>query len=179
MTRKEIMIFYDTHKKRLFNMSLRITGDGMDAEEIVQDAIIKFLRVSDRRMSPEQIDAWLAKTCIRASIDVVRKRRAVGGFLEEYGYDFREDYSEMSESTSQVWKQLMEEDSPSVMMQKIKKALSSLPDGYRVVLSMILFEGFDYSETAQVLGVKEATVRSQYMRGRLKLIDEIKKFNIK
>lgn len=171
------MIFYDTHKKRLFNMSLRITGDRMDAEEIVHDTIIKFMKVSYRGMSAEQVDAWLAKTCIRASIDVVRKRRVTGEFLEDYEYDIREDSSEMSES-AMAWNQLKEEDAPSVLMHKIQKALSALPDGYRIILSMILLEGFDYSETAQVLGVKEVTVRSQYLRGRLKLIDELKNINI-
>jgi len=158
-------------------MSLRITGDSMDAEEIVHDTIIKFLKVSDRGMSEEQADAWLARTCIRASIDVVRKRRVSGEFLENYEYDMREDSYEISES-SMAWNQLKEENIPSVLVNKIQKALSRLSDGYRVVLSMILFEGFDYSETARVLGVKEVTVRSQYLRGRLKLIDELKNTNI-
>ncbi|MBO7249010.1 MAG: sigma-70 region 4 domain-containing protein, partial [Bacteroidales bacterium] len=43
-------------------------------------------------------------------------------------------------------------------------------DGYRAVLSMILFEGFDYEEVAQIMEVKESTVRSQYMRGKERLI---------
>ena len=49
-----------------------------------------------------------------------------------------------------------------------------LPDGYRVILSLILFEGYDYQEVASLLHLKESSVRSQYLRGKRKLLDMMK-----
>ena len=58
---------------------------------------------------------------------------------------------------------------------QIMKALASLPDHYRAVLSLHLFEGFDYQEIAQITGSKESTIRSLYMRGRKLLAEAVKK----
>jgi len=58
-------------------------------------------------------------------------------------------------------------------VDKIRKNLMLLPDGYRIVLSMRLFEGFDFEEIAMVLNVKEVSVRSHFSRGRQKLITSL------
>ena len=63
MIPKEITAFYNRYKTRLYNTSLRITGDSFDAEEIVQDTIIKYLRTNTGGMSEAQTSAWLVKAC--------------------------------------------------------------------------------------------------------------------
>ncbi|HEV7379345.1 MAG TPA: sigma-70 family RNA polymerase sigma factor, partial [Dyadobacter sp.] len=45
------------------------------------------------------------------------------------------------------------------------------PDGYRVVLSLYLFEGYDHEEIGEVLGISESTSRTQYMRAKKKLAE--------
>ena len=52
--------------------------------------------------------------------------------------------------------------------------MNQLADGYRIVLSLYLFEGYDMEEIAQILRLKPASVRSQYLRGKRKLIEWIK-----
>lgn len=172
-TRKEITNFYRTHKMRLYNASLRITGDRMDAEEVMQDTIIKYLNSDDGTMSGEQVEAWLYKTCVRASIDVLRKRKRKDEFLEDYKVDNKDDVLE--DEGGSAWNTLIGENKKSSLVKRIREALYSLPDGYRTVLSLILFEGYDYEEVAQILDVKEVTVRSQYMRGKIKLAEIIKR----
>ncbi|MDQ7949140.1 MAG: sigma-70 family RNA polymerase sigma factor, partial [Pedobacter sp.] len=51
----------------------------------------------------------------------------------------------------------------------IKAAMDELPDGYRIVLSLYLFEGYDHEEIAHILKITENTSRSQYMRAKRKL----------
>ena len=51
----------------------------------------------------------------------------------------------------------------------MNRALLELPDGYRVVFSLYLMEGYDHKEIAQILGVSEATSKSQYSRAKAKL----------
>ena len=60
-------------------------------------------------------------------------------------------------------------------IQTIRKALSSLPDHYRAIVSLHLFEGYDYQEIAQITGANENTIRSLYMRGKQKLAAAMKK----
>ena len=53
---------------------------------------------------------------------------------------------------------------------QIKDAINELPQGYRVVLTLALLEGYDHEEIAQVLSISESTSRSQLVRARKKLI---------
>ena len=68
----------------------------------------------------------------------------------------------------------MREDNHDFDVARIRDALQSLPDIYRVVLTLHLFEGYDYQEISQTTVVKEVTIRSIYMRGRKKLADLLK-----
>ena len=54
-------------------------------------------------------------------------------------------------------------------MKTVKDALFSLPEGYRLVLSLYLIEGYDHDEIAQILGMTNATSRTQYHRAKKKL----------
>ena len=52
-----------------------------------------------------------------------------------------------------------------------QKALNELPEGYRIIVTLYLIEGYDHEEIAEILGISSATSRSQYNRGKKKLRD--------
>ena len=60
------------------------------------------------------------------------------------------------------------------MVEKIREAVKKLPDGFRVVLTLSLFEGFDHEEIASILQISASTSRSQLVRAKRKLIDYLK-----
>lgn len=57
----------------------------------------------------------------------------------------------------------------------IRQTTQQLPDGYRTVLSLYLFEGYDHQEISEILGVAQSTVRTQYVRAKQKLLKLLKK----
>ena len=57
----------------------------------------------------------------------------------------------------------------------IKQSIRQLPDGYRTVLTLYLFEGYDHEEISEILGVAQSTVRTQYIRAKQKLLQLLKK----
>jgi RNA polymerase sigma factor (sigma-70 family) len=59
-------------------------------------------------------------------------------------------------------------------VERVRRALSQLPEGYRVVLSLYLFEGYDHEEIGNVLNISETTSRTQYLRGKKRLLDLLK-----
>ena len=164
MTRQEITEFYQEHHRRLYNISLRILRDSDEAEEVMQDTILKFVTAPGNFSSPEQVSAWLARTCIHASIDRLRRRERREAFLEEYGREEadREEpcHPERSEGSAAL---------PSV--SQIKAAMERLPEPYGLILDLVLIEGLDYGEIAELTGKKETTLRSLYSRGRSKLVE--------
>lgn len=179
MTGQQISEFYGKHKRRLFTTSLRILGDSMEAEEIMQDTIIKYLRLLQDGSTKvprrtEQVSAWLLKTCVRASIDTLRRKKSCEKFMEDYRYGIR-DSEAVEQEGSELWNALLLENEKAELIRMVRTAMSGLPDGYRTIVSLILFEGMDYEEVSGILNVSEVTVRTQYMRGRLRLMEEIRK----
>jgi RNA polymerase sigma-70 factor (ECF subfamily) len=56
-------------------------------------------------------------------------------------------------------------------VERVRLAMQQLSEGYRVVLSLYLFEGYDHEEIGQILSISETTSRTQFMRGRKRLVD--------
>ena len=149
---------YDEHAVRLYNLSLRILGDSCEAEEIMHDSLLQYYGMKDKS-EIQDIRKWLSSVCIRKSIDRLRKRKRFKDFLEDYE-DPAMDDADYEDYILEV--------------ENIRKALSCIPDNYRLILSLHLFEGYDYQEISQIAGIKEVTVRSLYMRGRRKLAEYLK-----
>lgn len=149
----DIERLYDAMSRRLYNASLRITGSSTDAEEIMHDTLLQYWRFR-RKHEIRDLPRWLSSVCIRKSIDRLRERNRWKCFME--AYEAPPEYEEEDSG--------MEHDPES-----IRNALSSLPDHYRAIVSLHLFEGYDYQEISQITGTNENTVRSLYMRGRQKL----------
>jgi RNA polymerase sigma-70 factor (ECF subfamily) len=61
-----------------------------------------------------------------------------------------------------------------VNMKVIKDAIQKLPDGYRVVLSLFLIEGYDHEEISDILGISNSNSRTQYLRAKNKLRELLK-----
>lgn len=141
-------------------MSCRILQSPEDAEEVMHDTILKFIAMPFPPRTGEQVSAWLARTCIRASIDKLRQRRREALFLASYA----------QESAMETEAEIPAEMSP----QQILDALQRLPDPYRLVTTLVLVEGLDYQEIAGYTGLKETTLRSHFLRGKQKLIKLLK-----
>lgn len=149
---------YDEHSVRLYNISLRILGDSFEAEEVMHDVLLQYFRMTGKD-GVVDLRKWLSSVCIRKSIDRLRKRKRFQDFLDGYE-DPAADETEYEDLTLDV--------------ENIRKALSSVPDNYRLVLTLHLFEGYDHQEIAQITGIKEVTVRSLYLRGKRKLAEILK-----
>ncbi len=163
MTREESIAFYKKHAKRLYNISLRIVRDSAEAEEIMQDTILKYLTLSPLPgFGAASESAWLARTCVRASIDALRKRKRELHFLGEYANEEVPDYLSPVEGTDSQG----EAGSGTFDVAVIRKAIDSLNDPYRLVLNLVLLDGLDYEEISGITGEREGTIRTQYSRAR-------------
>ena len=159
MTRQEITQFYQRHHGRLYNIAWRILRDADEAEEAMQDTILKYVSEERDFASQEQMSAWLARTCIHDAIDRLRKRKRHEAFLEDYAQEEADSFAGLTGESPAL---------PSV--SRIKAAMDELPEPYRLILNLVLIEGLDYEEIAALTGKKEPTLRSLYSRGRSKLM---------
>ena len=75
MTRQDATEFYRKHSKALYNTALRIVRDPAEAEEIMQDSLMRYISKGVRSATDAQAAAWLRTTCIRLGIDALRRRK--------------------------------------------------------------------------------------------------------
>ena len=156
MTRQEATAFYRIHSVPVYNTALRILRNESDAAEVMQDTLLRYLSGGVQSGSQAQAAAWLRTTCIRRAIDRLRARRKDPVFV---AVDILPETDVPEEETL--------EEMPD--MDRIRRAMESLPAPYGLVLNLALVEGLSYAQIAEVTGQKEVTLRSIYARGRQKL----------
>ena len=154
---------YKLYYKAMYNASLRIVNDSMEAEDIMQDAFLAAFEKIGTYGGKVSFGAWLKKIVINKSLDIIKKKRVELIPIKEQEYRI-EDESSNKESGI-----------PEVSVENIKNCIDKLADGYRIVLSLYLIEGYDHEEIGQILGISGSTSRSQFTRARKKLIEELKK----
>lgn len=159
---KKATELFRQYGKRLYNTALRITLSSSEAEEIMQETLIRFLTGSWR---PDDEWAWLRRMCINRSIDFLRREKRFVNIDDA----FASAEPVLADDNEEVWSGLDGKVFPMVM-----DLLKAMPDGYRTILTLRLIENIDYKEIASMLGISESSVRSQYLRGRRKLAERLR-----
>lgn len=156
--RRLFEFIYRENAQAIYNTVVRIVGNIEAAEDIVQEAFVSLYRQFEVNnfLPVENYKSKLKRIAINCAIDDQRKRK----------FDIQEKDLSIEEPT----KYEME-----INVQRIKELVKLLPTGYRTILVLYLFEGYDQEEIAEILGVSHAAVRTQYIRAKQKLLALIKK----
>ena len=152
---------YKRYSKAMFNASLRITGDYDEAEDVLQEAFLSAFRELHSYKGDSSFGSWLKRIVINKSINCLRNRRLqLVPLGEQHDAAGPETADFGPENEEMHWR-----------ADVVRRCVQELPDGYRVVLSLYLLEGYDHAEIAGILGITESTSKSQYSRARKKLLE--------
>lgn len=155
-------LLYDRYAKAMFNTALRIVNRHADAEDILQEAFTDAFQQLKNFEGKSTFGAWLKQIVVYKSITHLKKQRLLFS-------DSEPDADKLADEPS------LDEDEVWYNVDMIKQAIQSLPDGYRTVLTLHLFEGYEQEEVAEIMQVAHSTVRTQYMRAKQKLLQVLKK----
>ncbi|MCB0641672.1 MAG: sigma-70 family RNA polymerase sigma factor [Phaeodactylibacter sp.] len=126
------------------------------AEDLLQNSFIDVFTKLHTFRYQSSIGAWIKRIVINNCINHLKKRRL--------------DLEELQERhVGVVVDTGIEESEHNLTVEAVKVAMDELPDGYRVVFSLYMFEGYDHKEIGDILGITEATSKSQYSRAKRKL----------
>lgn len=150
---------YQQYAQRLYIACLRIVGNSSDAEEAMQDSFLKVFTRLDQYHDEQCFEAWMHRIAIHTAIDYVRRQTP--------------DLEELSDNWVEPENDGPDEEEIQYSVAQVKEATRKLPTGYRIILSLYLFEGYDMEEIASILKIQPPSVRSQYLRAKRKLLDII------
>ena len=150
-------LLYERYSKAMFNTALRITANRADAEDVLQDAFTDAFLQLHSFENKASFGAWLKQIVVFKSVALLKKRRLIFTGIEH-------ETEELAEENTPDEQEL------EFTVAGIKKAMNQLPHGYRTVLSLYLLEGYDHEEIADILRISHSTARTQYKRGKQKLL---------
>lgn len=154
---------YRLYSKAMMNVAWRITNSDADAEDILQESFLSAFRNIHSYKGEAAFGAWLKRIVVNKAINHIRKKRLELSSVEVSDVDMPEEPAGHENDAETM-----------LSVQRIKKAIPLLPDGFRLVLSLYLLEGYDHREIAEILGITESTSKSQFNRAKNRLREILK-----
>jgi len=152
---------YKQYSKSMYNVAYRMVGNEDDATDVLQEAFISAFRNLESYRADATFGAWIKRIVINKSINALQRRK-----FEPIPDDDRWDVAE---------EEIPTEYGDGLTVDRVKKSIEQLPDGYRSVLSLYLLEGYDHQEIGEIMGISESTSKSQLNRAKSKLKDILMK----
>jgi RNA polymerase sigma factor (sigma-70 family) len=165
-SKKACYELYKLYSKAMLNIAFRIVGNIAEAEDVLQESFLDaFNKLKDFRQETT-FGLWLKQIVVNRSINLLRKRKM--DLVDLEGEQLENIPDEEPEDDEEI----------QYKVEQIKEAMKELPDGYRVVISLYLLEGYDHEEIGQVLNITENTSRTQFLRAKRKLAEILKRKGI-
>lgn len=156
--------FYTLYGGQLMTSILRYVGNEEDAKDVLQDALIKiFSRVTEfKYRGSGSLKAWATRIAVNQALSFLRERK------RDVCTDLRWDVPDMAETT--------EPDVGDVPPEVVQHLIAHLPDGYRTVFNLYVFENLTHEQIAEQLGIKRDTSASQLHRAKALLAKQITEY---
>ena len=156
-------LFYERYVRYLSAVCARYVPDASAAKDILQES---FLRIFGSVDSFE----YRGEGCLKAWASRIVSNSALKWLQSRGRLRFMEELPEAADAP--------EEDLPvqKVPAGQLQRFIQELPDGYRTVFNLYVFEGKSHREIGQLLGIREDSSASQFFRARAVLAQKIKKY---
>lgn len=154
---------YEMYAVGMFSICMRMLNHTAEAEDVLQESFIAAFKNIHNFDGKASFGAWLKRIVINNSINQLKKRKI--SFVDMEGI------AEVEEETEAI------NENMEYSIEAIKDAVQQLPDGYRTILTLYLFEDYSHRMIAEKLNISESTSKSQYLRARKKLAGLIKQNN--
>ncbi len=165
------------HMDALYRTALRMTKNEKDAEDLVQEALVKAYRFWDKFEPGSNCRAWLFKIMTNIFINEYRSKSRspmavnVDEIDDNFLYGQLASGVTMDNPEKELFAKLFDDD--------VKKAIENLPDDFRLVIVLSFLEGFSYQEIAEIADLQLGTVKSRLHRGRKLLQKELYEYAVK
>jgi RNA polymerase sigma-70 factor (ECF subfamily) len=154
---------YNQHKRRVFSLCLRMTGDHAQAEDFTQEAFLQLFRKIGLFRGESAFSTWLHRLSVNIVLMKFRKK-----VLAEISLDETLD----TQQEDKPRREIATRDNVlhgSIDRIALQRAIDDLPPGYRIVFVLHDIEGYEHNEIAEMLGCSIGNSKSQLHKARMKL----------
>lgn len=144
---------------RVRRFAFSLTGQKADADDLVQSLVLKLLQ----KGLPKDVSAvpWILRVCKNIWLDEIRSRDVrLKAVTENKIPNMDQDVAEGNQESAYTLEQVLD-------------VLDQMSDEQRMIISLVIVEGYSYAETAEVLEIPQGTVMSRLSRARKKMLELI------
>lgn len=145
------------HLDELFGTAVRLTGSRSDAEDLVQEAVMRAWAFWDRFEPGTNARAWMHRILMNTFINGYRRKKREREMLAEVG---------RAEHRRPWWRDEVRRTQKDGVSDEVEAALASLPEDFRTVVLLVDYNELSYKEVAEVIGCPIGTVMSRLHRAR-------------
>jgi RNA polymerase sigma-70 factor (ECF subfamily) len=159
---------YGMHKRRVYSLCLRMTGNTAEAEDLTQEAFLQLYRKIGTFRGESAFSTWLHRLAVNVVLMHLRKKGLPEVSLQETLEPTEEDKPKKDFGT---------EDNVlagSIDRVNLERAIESLPPGYRIIFVLHDIEGYEHNEIAEMMGCSIGNSKSQLHKARMKLRELLK-----
>jgi len=155
------------HEKRMYAVALRMCANREDAQDCLQEAMIRIYRSISGFKAQSSFGTWVYRITMNTCLDKLRRRKS-------------RPNTSLDSLLDTGWAPSDSGDTPerhamrSEVRQGLTEAIKSLPEDMRAAIVLRDMQGLPYEEIAEALGVNVGTIKSRISRGREKLREKIK-----
>jgi RNA polymerase sigma-70 factor (ECF subfamily) len=156
-------LLMDLHRPALYSLALKMLRNPDDANDAVQETILKAYRAI-KEFDPERpLKPWLCRICSNCCVDVVRSRKRDTDPLDEHEHSIPDPRERIDERAGSAIRQ-----------GQLIEAMGRLPEKYRQIIFMRHFRHMEVNEIANELNKPEGTIKSWLFRARAMLKKDLR-----
>jgi RNA polymerase sigma-70 factor (ECF subfamily) len=145
---------FERMKRRWMGVCYRYVGNTAEADDVFQESAIKILSSIDQLRDIDLFDAWAKRIVINQAINHLKARNSYSIAVDSYS------------ETSGDREEGEEEIIGNMNAEELLAMINTMPEGYRMVFSLYMIDGYKHREIAEALNISEATSRSQLKKAR-------------
>jgi RNA polymerase sigma-70 factor (ECF subfamily) len=158
---------FEAHKRRVYSLCLRMTGNTAEAEDLTQEAFLQLFRKISTFRGESAFSTWLHRLAVNVVLMHLRKKGLQQISLDEVDTsqdepvkrDYGSDDRRLTGSVDRIG---------------LQKAIADLPPGYRAVFVLHDVEGYEHNEIAEIMDCSVGNSKSQLHKARMKLRERLR-----
>jgi RNA polymerase sigma-70 factor (ECF subfamily) len=158
---------YHLHKRRVYSLCLRMTANTAQAEDLTQEAFLQLFRKIGTFRGESAFSTWLHRMAVNVVLMHLRKKGLAVVPLDETMETEEDSPKKEPGAPDQVL-------TGSIDRLELKRAVDSLPPGYRSIFVLHDVEGYEHNEIAELVGCSIGNSKSQLHKARMKLRELLK-----
>ena len=155
---------YELYAPKMMAVCLRYCQNDETARDLLHDGFLQVFTQIGSYSGKGSFEGWLRKIFVNLALENYRQEKKKFDFLNDYGKD-ETDFLDTPEDDSL--------DIGDIPRQELLNIIHGMPEGYRTVFNLVIFEDVPHKEIASMLGITENASRSQYFRAKTLLQNKV------